>query len=90
MSIKFDGTYVKRGSTIIGNFKRKDELREGSSSGGNCLGNVKRTDEIREGSSSGGKCLCNIKRRSKTNGRLKANAPKWGTNERLENGKIYL
>ena len=61
MSIKFDGTYVKRGSNIIANFKRTDELREGQSSSGKCIGNVKRSGEIREGQSSSGKCLCNVK-----------------------------
>ena len=50
MSIKFDGTNVKRGSSTVANLKRSDELREGSSSGGKALGNIKRRDEIREGS----------------------------------------
>ncbi len=61
MSIKFDGTNVKRGSSTVANLKRSDELREGSTSGGKALGNIKRRDEIREGSTSGGKALCNIK-----------------------------
>ncbi len=61
MSIKFDGTNVKRGSSTVANLKRSDELREGSSSAGKALGNIKRGDEIREGSSSAGKALCNIK-----------------------------
>ncbi len=61
MSVKFDGTYIKRGSTTIANMRKTDELREGQSTGGKCLGNIRKTDEIREGQSTGGKCLCNIR-----------------------------
>ena len=49
MSIKFDGTNIKRGSSTVANL-RSDELREGTSSAGKVLGNIKRGDEIREGS----------------------------------------
>ena len=60
MSVKFDGTNVKRGSSTVGNLKSGDILREGSSSGGKALGNIKSRNLVRDGSSSGGKALCNI------------------------------
>ena len=41
MSIKFDGTYIKRGSTTIANMRKTVELREGQSTGGKCLGNIR-------------------------------------------------
>ena len=41
MSVKFDGTNVKRGSSTLGNLKSRDILRAGSSSGGKALGNIK-------------------------------------------------
>ena len=61
MGIRFDGVIVKNGSKVVGNLKRANELKEGSSSGGKTLGNIKRRDEIKLGSSSGGKTLCNTK-----------------------------
>ena len=60
MAIKFDGTEVKDGWKTVGNLKRTDELKEGSSSGGKTIGNIKRSNEIREGSSSGGKKLISL------------------------------
>ena len=50
MGIKFDGTEVKDGYKVIGNMKRTDELKEGSSSGGKTIGNIKRSNEVKAGS----------------------------------------
>ena len=44
MGIKFDGVIVKNGSKVVGNLKRANELKEGSSSGGKTLGNIKRRE----------------------------------------------
>ena len=68
MSIKFDGTNVKRGSSTVANLKRSDELREGSSSGGKALCNIKDGRYIREGSSSGGRQLIKIQDAAKAIG----------------------
>jgi len=68
MSIKFDGTNVKRGSSTVANLKRSDELREGSTSGGKALCNIKDGRYIREGSTSGGRQLIKIQDAAKAIG----------------------
>ena len=60
MSVKFDGTNVKRGSSTVGNLKSGDILREGNSSGGKALCNIKDGKYIREGNSSGGRQIIKI------------------------------
>lgn len=59
MRLKFDGKYLKKGSTTLANFDGS-YLKKGSSSGGTTLGNVRQNGVIRSGSSTGGSALCNI------------------------------